>query len=485
MLLLFPLMIPVLSSVLVLLCKAPRVAARVALTAGFIELLALANLVWAIHRAGGTVATGHYLRADGLTSLFLINIGIVFALVLVYSVGYLRHIPEGRFSSPRWFYALLFLFLFTMVSVYLSANLGLLWISVEATTLASALLVGFYNTEGAVEAGWKYLIVCTVGIAFALFGTITLYLAAVRSGVSPDSALDWSALMAAAPRFGPAADLVRIAFVFVTVGYGTKIGLVPMHSWLPDAHAEAPSPISAMLSAVLLNCALYALLRFDSITSRAIGSSFGHSLLLVFGSLSIVVAAFLMVVQRDLKRLLAYSSIEHMGIIAVGVGLGGAFGLYGALLHAFNHSIAKALLFFTAGNVRENFSTLRMERIRGMARTLPWTSSALVLGSIAIVGLPPFGLFVSEFFILTAAFSTMQYGIGILMLVSLSVVFGALLYHFQGMLAGEPEIQPAHPKLIRSEVAVVGICAISLLVLGIRVPIVLTNILHAAMEVLQ
>ena len=258
--------------------------------------------------------------------------------MLAYSVGYLRYIPQGRFSSPRWFYALVFLFLFTMVSVYLSANLGLLWIAIEATTLASALLVGFYNTEGAVEAGWKYLIVCTVGIAFALFGTIALYLAAVRGGVPPETALDWAVLMAAAPDWAAQRDLVKLAFVFVTVGYGTKIGFVPMHSWLPDAHAEAPSPISAMLSAVLLNCALYALLRFDAITSRAIGRGFSHTLLLVFGSLSLVVAAFLMVVQRDLKRLLAYSSIEHMGIVALGVGLGGVFGLYGALLHTFNHS---------------------------------------------------------------------------------------------------------------------------------------------------
>jgi hydrogenase-4 component F len=485
MTLLLPLMIPLLASVLLLLCKAPRLAERVALTAGVLELLALSNLVWAIHRAGGAVQSGRYLRADGLTSFFLINIGIVFALVLVYSVGYLRHVPPGRFSSPRWFYALLFLFLFTMVSVYLSANLGLLWISVEATTLASALLVGFYNTEGAVEAGWKYLIVCTVGIAFALFGTITVYLAAVRSGVSPESALDWTALMAAAPRFGGAADLMKIAFVFVTVGYGTKIGFVPMHSWLPDAHAEAPSPVSAMLSAVLLNCALYALLRFDAITSRAIGSSFGHTLLLTFGSLSIVVAAFLMVVQRDLKRLLAYSSIEHMGIIALGIGLGGVFGLYGALLHAFNHSIAKALLFFTAGNVRENFSTLRMERIRGMARSLPWTSGALVVGALAIVGLPPFGLFVSEFFILTAAFSATRYEIAALMLVSLSVAFGALLYHFQRMLGGDSDTPPAHPRLMKSEFAVLGVCAASLLVLGIRIPGALTNLLHVAVEVVR
>ncbi len=468
-----------------LACQAPRVAARVAMAIGVLELLAIGNVVRAVHSAGSLVQAGRYLRADGLTSFFLINIGIVFALVLVYSVGYLQHIPQGRFSSPRWFYALLFLSLFTMVAVYLSANLGLMWIAVEATTLASALLVGFYNTEGAVEAGWKYLIVCTVGIAFALFGTITLYLAAVRSGVPPESALDWPVLMAAAPSFHGVADLVKIAFVFVTVGYGTKIGFVPMHSWLPDAHAEAPSPVSAMLSAVLLNCALYALLRFDAITARAIGNGFGHTLLLIFGSLSILVAAFLMVVQRDLKRLLAYSSIEHMGIVAVGIGLGGVFGLYGALLHAFNHSLAKALLFFAAGNVRENFSTLRMERIRGMAWSLPWTSGALVVGSLAIMGLPPFGLFISEFFILTAAFSAGRYLIAALVLISLSVVFGALLYHFQGMLAGDSETQPSHPRLLASEFAVMGVCAASLLVLGIRVPGALTNLLHVALGVLQ
>lgn len=485
MTLLLPLLVPLIGSGIILFCKAGRLATRVAVAFGALELLAIGNVVRAIHQATGGVLAGRYLRADGLTSFFLINIAIVFALVLVYSVGYLRHIPEGRFSSPRWFYALLFLSLFTMVAVYLSGNLGLMWIFVEATTLASALLVGFYNTEGAVEAGWKYLIVCTVGIAFALFGTIALYLAAVRSGVSPESALDWATLMTAAPRFSGAADLVKIAFVFVTIGYGTKIGFVPMHSWLPDAHAEAPSPISAMLSAVLLNCALYALLRFDAITSRAIGSGFPHTLLLIFGSLSVVVAAFLMVVQRDLKRLLAYSSIEHMGIVALGVGIGGTLGLFGALLHAFNHSIAKSLLFFTAGNVRENFSTLRMEKIRGMARSLPWTSGALVIGTLAIVGLPPFGLFISEFFILTAAFTAGRYQVATLLLISLSVVFGALLYHFQAMLMGESEAQPSQPKWLRSEFIVIGACTASLLVLGIRVPTMLTNLLHVAMGVLR
>jgi hydrogenase-4 component F len=478
------LLVPMLAALLVLTCKNPRDAVRLAVSAGAIEVAAIANAAWRI-RSAGVLETGRYLRADGLTAFFLINIGFIFALVLSYSVGYLRHIPAGRFSSPRWFYSLVFLFLFTMMAVYLSANLGMLWICVEATTLASALLVGFYNTEGAVEAGWKYLVVCTVGIAFALFGTIALYLAAVKSGVNPESALDWSVLMNASPSLGAARDLVKLSFVFVAVGYGTKIGFVPMHSWLPDAHAEAPSPISALLSAVLLNCAMYALLRFDAIASHAIGSGFSHTLLLIFGGLSVSVAALLMIVQRDLKRLLAYSSIEHMGIVAIGVGIGGPFGLFGALLHTFNHSVAKALMFFVAGNVRESFGTLRMRRIHGMARSLPWTSAGLVVGSLAIVGMPPFGLFISEFMILTAAFKASRYFIAILLMVALSVVFGALLHHFQRMLAGKRTDVSAKLKLLPTDFAVMGVCAAFLIVLGVRIPGVFTSLLHRAMVVLQ
>src|ERR1035437_5031475 len=307
------LLVPLAGAMMVLGCKNPRTAVRVALAIGVTEIALLGNCVLKL-RAAGVLQEGRYLLGDALTSFFLINLALVFGLVLAYSVGYLRHIPKGRFSSARWFYALVFLFLFTMLGVYLSANLGMMWIAIEATTLASALLVGFYNTQGAVEAGWKYLIVCTVGIAFALFGTIALYLAAVRGGVPPEMALDWAVLMDAAPQMSAARELLKLAFVFVAVGYGTKIGFVPMHSWLPDAHAEAPSPISALLSAVLLNCAMYALLLFDAIPSRAIGSGFSHTLLLIFGGVSLAVASLLMIVQRHLKRLVAYSSIEHMGI---------------------------------------------------------------------------------------------------------------------------------------------------------------------------
>ena len=373
------LLIPLAAAFLLLSFKNPRIIVGLALAAGALEAIAIGIAAWNIH-SSGMLQAGRYLRADGLTSFFLINLAAISSLVLLYSAGYMRHVPEGRFSSLRWFYALVFLFLFTMVAVYLSANLGMMWIFVEATTLASALLVGFYNTEGSVEAGWKYLIVCTVGIAFALFGTIVFYLAAVKSGVNSESALDWIALMKAAPGLAGRQELVKLAFVFVAVGYGTKIGFVPMHSWLPDAHAEAPSPISAMLSAVLLNCALYALLRFDAITSHSIGPRFSHTLLLIFGGLSVTVASLLMIVQRDLKRLLAYSSIEHLGIVAIGIGVGGPLGIYGALLHTFNHSIAKTLLFFTAGSIREKLGTLRMERIRGMARSFPCASGSRHFG---------------------------------------------------------------------------------------------------------
>jgi hydrogenase-4 component F len=258
-----------------------------------------------------------------------------------------------------------------------------------------------------------------------------------------------------------------------------------MHSWLPDAHAEAPSPISALLSAVLLNCAMYAILRFDAITSRAIGSGFSHTLLLIFGGVSLAVASLLMIVQRDLKRLLAYSSIEHMGIVAIGIGLGGALGLYGALLHTFNHSIAKTFLFFSAGNVRENYDTLRMERIHGMARSLPWTGGALILGGLAIAGMPPFGLFVSELMILAGAFSTAHYFIAVLMLAAISVAFGALLHHFQPILMGKPDDVTLQPAWQRSEFAVMGVCALCLVVLGVHIPAAFAAVLRGAMQVLR
>ncbi|MCL4524709.1 MAG: hydrogenase 4 subunit F [Acidobacteria bacterium] len=483
MVLLWPLVVPLLGSVVMLGCRDPRLAKRVALAFCAAEAAAIGILVWRVHESGAL--EGQYLRADGLTCFFLVNIAFIMVLALVYATGYLQHMGAGRFTSPRWFYALVNLFLFTMVGVCLSANLGVLWIMMEATTLASALLVGFYNTEGAVEAGWKYLVVCTVGIAFALFGTIVFYLAAVKAGMSHTSALDWLALFAAVSQkqFDP--NLVRLAFVFVLVGYGTKIGFVPMHSWLPDAHAEAPTPVSAMLSAILLNCAMYALLRYDILVSRAIGAEFPGTLLVFFGLVSIVVAGLLILVQRDLKRMLAYSSVEHMGIIAIGMGLGGALGFLGALLHTFNHSIAKSLLFFGAGNVRHNFGTLRMDRITGMGRSAPLTAAALAVGALAIVGMPPFSLFVSEFAILSEAFSHSRYMVGGVFLLVLSIVFGGFAYHLFRMTCGEPHKGLPKPQFTRTEYAVMFIAGFLLLFFGIRIPEAFSLLLREAVAVLQ
>ncbi|MGA8142847.1 MAG: proton-conducting transporter membrane subunit [Candidatus Acidiferrales bacterium] len=484
MVLLLPLAIPLFGAGFIFFFRDQRAATRVALVLEAFEIVALVAVVWQVH-IHGAIDQGRYLRADGLSSFFLMGIAFISGLVLVYASGYFRHMGEGRFSSPRWFYALVFLFLFTMISVCLSENLGFMWIMMEGTTLASALLVGFYNTEGALEAGWKYLIVCTVGIAFALFGTIVLYLAAVKAGMSSAAALDWVSLMNAAPHIGLDPHLLKLAFVFVIVGYGTKIGFVPMHSWLPDAHAEAPTPISALLSAVLLNCAMYALMRYDAIISRALGPGFSHSLLLLFGVISMVVSGLLILVQRNLKRLMAYSSIEHMGIIAIGLGLGGPLGLFGALLHTFNHSVAKSLLFFSAGNVRHNLDTLRMDGIRGMSHTMPQTTAVLLVGSLAIVGLPPFGLFISEFAILSEAFTQMRYLVAIVFLVVLSVVFGGFAHHLFLMLCGDPGRLPENSKLIPSEYIAMGIAAGCLLVFGVCVPHFFGVLLREAIAVLR
>lgn len=480
------LMIPVLAAAALLAVRNPRWSTPIALGMGAAEDAILLLLVWTVHRHGA-LNWGTYWRADGLTVVFLLNLMVVFSLVLVYSAGYLRHLPSERFSSPRWFYALMYVFLFTILGAYLSANLGLLWIMMEGTTLASALLVGFYNTEGAIEAGWKYLVVCTVGLALALFGTIVLYLAAVKAGIPAALALDWFALSGLAPKLAASRDLVKLAFVFLLVGYGTKIGLVPLHGWLPDAHAEAPTPMSAMLSAGLLNCAMYALMRYEAIVSRAALGPFSHRLLLVFGGASLIIPGLLMLVQKDLKRLLAYSSVEHMGIMVVGIGLGGPLGLFAVLLHSFNHSIAKSLLFFTAGSVRENVGSLRMDRIRGLARILPWTAAGLVIGGVAIVGLPPFSLFVSEFGILSEAFSQSRYLVAFLFLATLSLVFGAFLIHFMRMITGEPELPAPSPAVhtSRTEFAVMGVCVVLLVCLGLYVPSAFQSLLRGGVEVLQ
>jgi hydrogenase-4 component F len=333
----------------------------------------------------------------------------------------------------------------------------MLWVSIEMTTLVSAFLVGFYTTKKSVEAAWKYIIICSVGISLALLGTILLSWTVARQGGI--ASLNWSEIMGVAGRLDP--SVVKLAFLFILVGYGTKAGLVPMHTWLPDAHSQALAPISALLSGVLLKTALYAMLRFAAILTRCAGSGYSDALFILFGLLSLGVSAGFILVQRDIKRLLAYHSIEHVGIIATGIGIGGALGTYGALFHVFNHAVTKSLLFFAAGDVVKRYRTSDMHLIRGAARALPWAGSILIVGAFALAGSPPFSIFVSEMMILIAAFRAGAYVTAGLFLFFVAVIFGAIIHHFSGVVFGrKPEGITAGDEPAGSKLAYCVLCLV-------------------------
>ena len=301
---------------------------------------------------GSVVALNDWLHVDALGAVFLMIIAVVGFLVGLYSIGYIRHDVEiGELEEQQVynFYALLSLFLFTMLLVVTANNIIMMWVAVEATTLGSAFLVGIYNRQSSLEAAWKYVIICTVGVAFGLYGTILVYSDAVNFLQEPGAAILWTEIVKNAAALDP--TLLKLAFVFILIGFGTKAGIFPMHAWLPDAHSEAPSPVSALLSAVLLKCALLVVVRFSIILSHGIGPEFPQLIFIIFGTLSIVASSLFMFVQKDIKRLLAYSSVENIGLILLGFGIGGSIGILAALLHAINHSLVKSFMFCTTGNV--------------------------------------------------------------------------------------------------------------------------------------
>ncbi|MHB0869249.1 MAG: hydrogenase 4 subunit F [Chloroflexota bacterium] len=388
---------------------------------------------------GGPVrALDDLLYVDALGALLLVVIVVVGFLAALYSIGYLRHdVAHGKVPADQvgWYYLGFHLFIWTMLVSGTVNNLGLLWVAIEATTIVSALLVGFYRTEAALEAAWKYLILCTVGITFALFGVLlTYYASAQQPGV--EAGLSWTTLMEHAGQLDP--GLMKVAFVFVLVGFGTKTGFVPLHTWLPDAHSQAPSPVSAVLSGVLLKCGLYGVIRFHLIVSGAVSPDFSSNLLLGFGLLSVVVAVPFILVQRDLKRLLAYHSVEHLGLIATAIGLGGPIGLYAGLLHLFNHAMAKALLFFVAGNLSQRYGTTQMSRIRNALQAMPATGVLLLLGTLAITGVPPFAIFLTEFGIVGASFARGYVAVGVVLVAALAIVFAGAFGHALEMAFGRP-----------------------------------------------
>jgi len=423
---------------------------------------------------------------DQLSAYMLMLVAFVDFLVAIYSVGYMgKEYEEKLFGLGRLraFYSLLQVLVFTMVLVVCSNNLGIMWIAIEGTTLASAFLVGFYNTENSLEATWKYIIICSVGITLALLGTILAYasLVVLVPGES-GGALDWTTLVQAAQLKQLDPTILRISFILVLVGYGTKVGLAPMHTWLPDAHSQAPTPISAMLSGVLLNCAMYGILRFHIITSAQIGPGFSGTLLLLFGVLSLAVAATFIILAKDYKRLLAYSSIEHMGIVSLGFGIGGFFGIFGALLQMLNHAVTKSLLFFGSGQVLLKYKTKDMSEVSGMAKVMPVTATLFLAGALAITGCPPFSIFLSEFTILYGGLTTDHLLVSALYLFFLAVIFAAFMYHVGKMVFGTPSQPLPRGEVSRICVSVMIVLVVLTVVLGVFIPTflndALTQIVH-------
>ncbi len=431
-------LIPFAASAILVLLPGYRLTAALNVLASFLTFLAGLRLLFADR------GVDQYLIVDDVNIVFILLNTLVGFTAASFSAGYIGHeIETGRVTSlsVRFYHAMYQAMLGAMNLALLSNNIGLLWVGLELATLITVVMVGLYRTPEAIEAAWKYFILGSVGISLAFFGTILTYLAgqgALGEGVP---AMSWNLLHANAGKLD--VGLLNLAFVFLLVGYGTKVGLAPLHAWLPDAHSEGPTPISAVLSGLLLNVALYAILRFKMLIAANPLAMRPGPILIVMGLVSLIFAAFMLYQRRDIKRLFAYSSIEHMGLITFAFGMGGPLANFAGLLHMTMHSLTKSAIFFAVGRVAQAKGTQRIADIRGLSVTHPGLAIGLGLGVLAIAGLPPFGVFMSEFLVLTTTFAREPW-LAILPAFGLVLAFGALLLRLQGMLFGVPS-EPSHP----------------------------------------
>jgi hydrogenase-4 component F len=427
------LVIPIGMAAVLALLPDYRLTARLNVLASFLTCLAAISLFF-IERP----EPGRYLFIDDLNIVFIVLNTFVGFTTSVFSASYIAHeLDTGRLTQLhlRFYHAMYQVLMFGMNLALVANNIGLMWVAIELATLTTVLMVGIYRTHEALEAAWKYFILGSVGIALALFGTILVYMAARPVvGEGPD-AMIWTVLIARVAAFDPA--LLNVAFVFLLLGYGTKVGLAPLHAWLPDAHAEGPTPISAVLSGLLLNVALYAVLRFKLLLAANSGAIAPGPLMVTMGLTSLVFAAFMLYRRRDIKRMFAYSSIEHMGIIAFAFGMGGPLANFAGLLHMTMHSLTKSAIFFAVGHIAQVKGTQKIADIRGLTMTHPWLGWSLVVGVVAIAGLPPLGIFMSEFLVVSSTFAREPL-LAILLVFGLLVAFGALLLRVGGLAFGEP-----------------------------------------------
>jgi hydrogenase-4 component F len=417
-----------------------RISSRVNVLASALTLIAGWSLFWM-----GSYAD-NFLLLDDLNIVFIVLNGFVGFTASVFSATYIAHeLDTGRLTPGylRFYHAMYQVMMFGMNLALVANNIGLMWVAIELATLATVLMVGIYRTHEALEAAWKYFILGSVGIGFALFGTILIYMAAEPVTGEGLPAMVWSVLVARASEFDPA--LLNIAFIFLLLGYGTKVGLAPLHAWLPDAHAEGPTPISAVLSGLLLNVALYAVLRFKMLLAANPGALAPRPLMVGMGLLSLIFAAFMLYRRRDIKRMFAYSSIEHMGIIVFAFGIGGPLANFAGLLQMTMHSLTKSAIFFAVGHISQAKGTQRIADIRGLTVSHPVLGWALVLGVVAIAGMPPLGIFMSEFLVVSSTLARDAWLV-IPLILGLLVAFGALLLRLNSLAFGEPSGSSAPAK---------------------------------------
>jgi hydrogenase-4 component F len=462
-----------------------------------VALAAAVTLVVEVLRRGALRGWVGFLYVDSLSGFFLLTVAAVVLLAGLGSLAYVAAEEDAGALSGfqvRLYFTFFGLFAALMLASLETGNLGLLFVLLEGSTLASAALVGLEGTARSLEAAWKYVIISSLGVTIALVGTLFLFYSGTSLRLTSNLRLTWPYLFAHAGALAP--QSLRLAFLLAVVGYGTKVGLAPMHTWLPDAHAEAPSPASAMLSAALLNTGMYAIIRFWAIAHARLGAAYPRHVLLVFGFLSVVIGVLFMVRRGNFKRLFAYSSVEHMGIIAVALGFGGTLGLYGALLHTLNHAIAKAVLFLSSGDVVLRYRTREAAQVRGLLAAVPLTGGVLVLASLAVLGSPPFGLFLSELTIVRAGFAGASPVLPLLLLVLLAVAFIAFARTTTGMATGEPlqsgpgaasaaELAPPAPgRRLAGAVPLVAGLAV-LLLLGLWIPGGLNSVILHAVRVIS
>ncbi|TRZ98727.1 MAG: hydrogenase 4 subunit F [Rhodocyclaceae bacterium] len=462
------LLVPLLGGLLLALVGHRPIAGWINIAVGVMTFGAALAMALEVFDHGPQLSPSRMFYIDAFNVYLVVLTAFVGLTTSIFSRPYMRHeVERGRVTDRRLrlYHAMYQCFLFSMLLALSTNNLGVLWVAMELATLTTVLLVSLYRTPEAIEAAWKYFILCGVGIAQALFGTVLIYFAAEsKFGAGRDDTLLWTVLHASAGGMDPA--VITLAFVFLLVGYGTKVGLVPLHNWLPDAHSEGPTPMSAVLSGLLLNVALYALVRVKMLVDGSLHTNLAGNLMMGFGLLSFTVAGLFLHRQHDVKRMFSYSSIEHMGLITFGFGMGGPLATFGALLHMTVHSLTKSAIFITVGHACQLAGTQRIDQIRGLIRTQPAIGWGLLLGTVAIAGFPPFGVFISEFLLLMATMKAWPW-LTIPLLAGFGVAFAGLFRHMQKMVFGEP---PPGQKPVEANMLPVVVHLLLVLWLGLAIP---------------